>query len=147
MKESTAKVVEQSEDLPPLTLATRLDDRRLSAPRPGVGACPPLRKACFITEQQQSFFLARQSDNLRPRPAPPALPRHFVEMIRDKSSFLKTEAEILQQLGNVEDAVADSEFLDHQVLNHGRTPTCAVETTESRSRFNQARQFLLPRLG
>ncbi len=38
-------------------------------------------------------------------------------MVRDKGGFLITEAQILEQLGNVKDVVKDAEPLFDQVLN------------------------------
>ena len=113
MKEAPCKVINQAEDLPAFAFAGGLHHRLLSTSRPGVSERPPLGKAGLIAEQHESFLGAGQSENLRPGLCAPAPPRHFIEMIGHKGRFLKTEAEVLEQFGNVKDAVLDAEFLDN----------------------------------
>ncbi len=89
MKEPSGEIINQAEDLPPTAFATGLDDRLVSASRPRVGKCPPLRKARFISKQQQRFFRARLPHNLRPHAAAEALPCDFIQVIRDERAVLR----------------------------------------------------------
>src|SRR5262249_47350240 len=57
-----------------------------------------------------------------PRRGAPRLPFGFIEMIGDKSRFLKAKAQVLQQLGDVEDIVEDAEAVVNELLDHGRAP-------------------------
>jgi len=40
-------------------------------------------------------------------------------MIGDEGRFLKAKAQVLQQLGDVEDVVEDAEAVVNQLLDHG----------------------------
>jgi hypothetical protein len=49
-------------------------------------------------------------------------------MSGDKGRFLKAKAQVLQQLGDIEDVVEDPEAVVNSLLDHGRTPAGAAET-------------------
>src|SRR4051794_30902900 len=68
-------------------------------------------------------------------------------MIRDEGRFLKAQAQVLQQLGDIEDVVEDTETVVNQPLNHGRTPAGAAEPGLDWPLFNACGQCFLLRRG
>jgi hypothetical protein len=69
----------------------------------------------------------RAAQNLGPSLGTPLLPLVFIEMIGDAGRFLIAEAEVLEQLRNVEHMVVDPETLVNELLDHGRTPAGTPE--------------------
>lgn len=53
-------------------------------------------------------LLPRQSQNLGPSLVAPCLAFNFIEVIRDKGCFLIIDAEVIEQLGDIEDVVSAS---------------------------------------
>src|SRR5262249_35219950 len=72
-----------------------------------------------------------------PRRGTPRLPFGFIQMIGDKGRFLKAKAQVLQQLGDVEDVVEDAEAVGNQLLDHGRAPAGTAEPRLARPFVNE----------
>src|SRR5436190_5413806 len=68
-------------------------------------------------------------------------------MVRNEGRFLITEAQILQQLGDIKDAVGHAELIEDQLLYHRRTPTVAVKTALGGAVFNELAELTLLRFG
>src|SRR5262245_7487451 len=137
IKEVPGEVIDQAEDFIAFALATRLDLGLLAAPRPRVRERAPLRERRFIAKQQQSLLLLGTVQYVWPRRGAPRLPFVFIQMRGDKGRFLKAEAQVLQQLSDVEDVVEDAEAVVNQLLDHGRTPAGAAEPRLARPLVNK----------
>src|SRR2546423_11721599 len=68
-------------------------------------------------------------------------------MIRDEGRFLKAKAQVLQQLGDIEDVVEDAEALVNALLDHGRTPAGTAEPGLDWPLVNECGQGFLLRRG
>src|SRR5262245_22000278 len=137
IKEVACKVLNQPEDFIAFALAAGLDLGLLAAPRPRVRERAPLRERRFIAKEQQGLALFGPAQYLWPRRGAPRLPFGFIKMIRDEGSFLKAKAQVLQQLGDVEDVVEDAEAVVNQLLDHGRTPAGTAEPRLDRPCVNE----------
>src|SRR5215467_568549 len=147
IKEVPREVVDQTEDFIAFALATSLNLGLLAAPRPGVCERAPLRERRFIAKEQQGLPFFGTAQYLWPRRGAPRLPFVFIKMIGDKGRFLKAKAQVLQQLGYVEDVVEDAEAVGNQLLDHGRTPAGAAEPRLDRPLVNEGDESGLRRRG
>src|SRR5215475_8647376 len=137
IKEVPREVVDQAEDFIAFALATRLYFGLLAAPRPSIRERAPLRERRFIAKQQQGLPLFGTAQYLGPRRGAPRLPFVFIKMIGDEGRFLKAKAQVLQQLGDVEDVVEDAEAVINQLLDHGRAPAGTAKPRLARSFVNE----------
>src|SRR6266850_4413090 len=128
IKEAPSAVINPAEDFKALTRARRLDPRLVAAPCPGVCEGPPLRERGLIATQQQGAFRFRHGEHLGPGGVAPLLALGIVQMIGDQGGFLVAIAELLEQLGDIEDVVIDPKALVEQRLNHWGTPARGGQT-------------------
>src|SRR5215510_15083200 len=147
IKEVPREVVDQAEDFIAFALTTRLDLGLLAAPCPRVRERAPLRERRFIAKQQQGLSLFGTAQDVWPRRGTPRLPFGFIQMIGDKGRFLKAKAQVLQQLGDVEDVVEDAEAVGNQLLDHGRTPAGTAEPRLDRPLIKEGGESGLLRRG
>src|SRR5688572_30144204 len=68
-------------------------------------------------------------------------------MIGDERRFLIAEAQVFEQLGDVEDVVEDAEAVVNQLLNHGRAPAGPAETSRDWARLKQGGEHCFLRWG
>src|SRR5262245_32421377 len=68
-------------------------------------------------------------------------------MCGDERRFLIAKAQVLEQLGNVEDIVEDAEAVADQLLNHGRAPAGAAKPRLERPLVNEGGEFGFLRRG
>jgi hypothetical protein len=68
-------------------------------------------------------------------------------MSGDKRRFLKAEAQVLQQLRDVEDIREDAKAIINHLLDHGRTPAGAAETGFAWPLLNELGQGFFLRWG
>ena len=66
----------------------------------------------------------------------------LIEMSRDEGRFLKAKAQILQQLGDIENIIVDAEAVVNELLDHGRTPAGPAEPCLDRPLLNEGSQCL-----
>jgi hypothetical protein len=147
IKETPAEIINQPKDFIAFPLAGGLDFGLLTAPRPGVRRRAPLRERRFIAKQQQGLPLVGKAQNLGPRCGAPRYPLACIKMSGDKGRFLIAKAQVLQQLGDVEDVVEEAEAVVNHLLDHGRRPAGTPETGLERSLVNQRRERLFLRRG
>lgn len=147
IKEAPGEVVQQAEDLVPFAHAAGRDLGLLSFPTSGAGECPPRRKAGFVAKQQQGPKLARQPHRFGPGRATPLPALLLVQMRRHKSRFLPREAQVFEQLRQLQHAVANPKACQDQFRHERRTPTGRTEPGGLWPGLDQSRQFFFLRGG
>src|SRR5918911_4601456 len=123
VEQAPREIVDESKDLIGPALATGGDFGLLAPGGPGIAQRAPLRKAGFITKEQQRLALAGSPYNVRPPGLPPLQTLGLVEVIGHKAGFLIGKSQVVQQGTEVVRMVLDAKVTVDQVLNDRRVPT------------------------
>jgi hypothetical protein len=65
------------------------------------------------------------------------VPLAFIQMIGDEGRLLIAKAQVLEQLGNVEDVGEDAKAIVNQLLDHGRAPAGPAKASLQRPLVNE----------
>jgi hypothetical protein len=138
-EQTAAEIITGTIHLVALTLATGFDFGLPTPSRPARASGAPRRATRFIFEQNHALAAFGGSQNRRPLVAQPGLTLGLIEMVGDKTGFLKGKPQVRQQRADLVAMVEHAKRAPNPHPDNHRSPTRRLKANHSWPGIQQCR--------